>query len=186
MKNLIKLAVTLSLAAACTPSGNWADSGAVGSRTSEAVTAASAVKPPAPEPTQAPKKEEKPRVVDLDSKVVVKRLVISRGVKGREPVEPTERFVEGEAERIYAFVELANPESAESAIFVSFVPEKGAERGPIELAVGPSARWRTWAYTRAAKTPGVWHAIVRNAKGEEIGRTRFEIGKKDAPVADPA
>ena len=186
MKNLVKLAVTLSLAAACSPSGNWADSGAVESRTSEAVSAASSVKPPAPAPTQAPKKAEKPRVVDLDSKLVVKRLIISRGVKGREPLEPTERFVEGEAERIYAFVELANPESAESAVFVSFVPERGVERGPIELSVGPSSRWRTWAFTRAAKAPGVWHAVVRNARGEEIGRTRFEIADKDAPVADPA
>jgi hypothetical protein len=190
MKNLIKLAVSVSLVCGCAAETTWTDGGAIGRRADEAASV-EPKKSEAPAPTVVPapapaKKTAKKTEIDLDTKLSVKRLVIAHSVKDREPVEASERFVAGEDEKIYAFVEVGNSESVDTAIFVSFIPEQGIERGPIELSVGPAPRWRTWAFTRTATKPGVWHAVVRNARGEEIGRTRFEITAADAKPIDPA
>jgi hypothetical protein len=180
MKNLIKLAVTVSLACMGCDSHSWADAGAVGASADEATRSIPSAAPSAEKPkAEAKKKDDGPkketRAIDLDAKLSVKRLVIAHGVKEREPVEPSESFTEGEAERIYAFIEVGNPDAVDSTVFVSFVPDKGPEGGPIQLDVGAAPRWRTWAYTRVATKPGSYHAVVRNARGEEIARTRFEI-----------
>ncbi len=113
--------------------------------------------------------------VDVDAALTVKRLVIASGVSGREPVGAATTFTAGAQDRIYAFVEVGNPDGATSEVSVSFFKDGGAERGGVKLRVGASPRWRTWSFTRLAKEPGTWHAVVRNAKGEELARTRFEI-----------
>jgi len=126
--------------------------------------------------------------VDLDAELRVKRLVIAHGVENREPVQPATAFTKGEQERIYAFVEVGNQDRANSEIFVSFVRKGTEERGRIRLRVGASPRWRTWAYTRLAREEGQWVAIVRDARGDELARTEFEIrgGAPAEPAADSA
>jgi len=68
-----------------------------------------------------------------------------------------------------------------SAIYVSFVRDGEPEHGSIELRVGESTRWRTWAYTRLAKEEGDYTVIVRDALGEELARSSFEIVSADPP-----
>ena len=104
-------------------------------------------------------------------------------MENREPIQPATQFAKGEQERIYAFVEVGNQDRANSEIFVSFVRKGAAERGQIRLRVGASPRWRTWAYTRLARDEGQWEAIVRNAQGDELARTAFQIGGE---AAEPA
>ena len=124
--------------------------------------------------------------VDVDAKLQIKRLVIAHGVRDREPVRPAKTFAIGEQDRIYAFVEVSNLDRANSEIFVSFLRKGTAERGRIRLRVGASSRWRTWAYTRLARDQGQWVAIVRNARGDELARTQFEIrGVSDQPPEEP-
>ncbi len=123
--------------------------------------------------------------IDVDADLYVKRLVIARGVKGREPVEPTTTFAKGDGQRIYAFVEIGNRDAAASEVFVSFKPKSGAEGGRIRLRVGASSRWRTWAFTKLAQDTGEWQAIVRNARGDVIGTQHFTI-TDPAAVTEPA
>lgn len=149
------------------------------------VAAPTATEPEAPREPAAPavKKSEGPKVtverrdepeVNLDAELTIKRLVIAEGVKDREPVGAGDSFTVSD-DRIYAFVEIGNAERAPSQIFVSFVREGERERGRIPLRIGASPRWRTWAYTRLVDQPGTWQAIVRDARGREIGRADFEV-----------
>lgn len=122
--------------------------------------------------------------VDVEAKLFVKRLVVAHGVEGREPVTPTSTFAKGEADRIYAFIEVGNEDRSASAITVSFFADGKPERGGVELRVGASPRWRTWAFTRQATEPGIWHVVVRGPKGQELARDTFEIvAKGEAPQA---
>ncbi|MGK3997232.1 DUF2914 domain-containing protein [Sorangium sp. So ce1024] len=106
----------------------------------------------------------------------VKRLVLAGGVKDREPVEPGTTFRAPETERLYAFVEIENRSDVEGEVTVSFVPpDGGAPIGNVTLGVGPSPRWRTWAFTRGARRVGEWTAVVRSETGEELARAPFEV-----------
>jgi len=113
--------------------------------------------------------------IDVDAKLFVKRLVIASGVDQREPVSPTSTFTKGATDRVYAFVEVGNEDKSPSAITVSFFRDGQPEKGGVELRVGASPRWRTWAYTRQATEPGLWHVVVRGPKGQELARDEFEI-----------
>ena len=110
------------------------------------------------------------------AKLEVKRLVFAEGIKNREPVAAKTSFSPDEARKIYAFVEVENPGAEESEVTVSFEPPGGgAAKGLVTLDVGPSRRWRTWAFTRGATTAGSWTAVVRGPQGEELARAPFEV-----------
>ncbi len=124
-----------------------------------------------------PKRKER----DLDADLSVKRLVIAKSVKGREPVGAGAKFSANQG-RIYAFVEVGNRDQVPSEIYVSFIEKKTGRSQRVPLKVGAGSRWRTWVYTRNATKPGTWHAVVKNAKGKTLASQAFEItGKaKDA------
>ncbi len=129
-----------------------------------------------------------PPAIDRDAPLKVKRLVVAESVEKREPVSAGVSFGD-DTPRIYAFVEIGNPERAESEIAVSITPRGEKERGRVTLNIGASPRWRTWSFTRLAKEPGTYDVVVYDAKGDEIGRTSFEVVDANAPVptaaADP-
>lgn len=129
-----------------------------------------------------------PPDIDRDAPLKVKRLVVAESVEKREPVAAGVSFGD-DTPRIYAFVEIGNPERAESEVAISITPRGEKERGRVTLKVGASPRWRTWSFTRLAKKPGTYDVVVYDAKGEEIGRTDFEVVDAKAPVptaaADP-
>ncbi|WP_438018061.1 DUF2914 domain-containing protein [Sorangium sp. So ce315] len=121
-------------------------------------------------------KEASEKAGEGKAELKVKRLVVAGGVKDREPVEPRTTFRAQETERIYAFVELEHRGDAEGEVTVAFVPpDGGAPVGNVRLAVGASPRWRTWAFTRGARKPGEWTAIVQSDTGEVLARTPFEM-----------
>jgi predicted ATPase len=106
----------------------------------------------------------------------VKRLVVADGIAGREPVGAKASFRAADSERIYAFVEVENATGEDAEITVAFEPPGGgAAKGNVPLAVGSSPRWRTWAFTRAARSAGVWTAVVRAPGGDVLARAPFEI-----------
>lgn len=67
-------------------------------------------------------------------KLALKRLVLAHGIDKREPQDVSTTFNAKES-KIYAFVEVENPE----------------------------------------KLPGEWTAIVKDAKGHELGRQTFNV-----------
>jgi hypothetical protein len=107
-------------------------------------------------------------------KLTVTRLAIARDVKGREPVDVGTRF-DSKEPRLFAFVDVANPEKAPGEITIEFQPPKGSARGNVSLKVGESERYRTWAFTRLAKDPGQWKAVVKNERGEVLAEESFEV-----------
>ena len=125
----------------------------------------------------APAVAAKPAVVkDASAQLVVKRLVVATGVKGHEPVDAGTSFKVGGGRKIFAFVELDNKAAAPGEITVAFEPpDGGASRGNVKLAVGGEPHWRTWAFTRTAREPGAWTAVVRDHHGAELARAPFEI-----------
>ncbi len=131
--------------------------------------------PPAPEPSRTAAAPERKVQLGGDEHLAVRRFVIARGVRGREPVAPTTTF-KGEPQKIYAFVEVENKDRSPAEIVVEFEPPGGgAPHGDVKLAVGSSSRWRTWAYTRTASTAGSWTAVVKNKKGDVLARAPFEV-----------
>ncbi|WP_437979054.1 DUF2914 domain-containing protein [Sorangium sp. So ce295] len=107
----------------------------------------------------------------------VTRLVVSKGIAGREPIEPATSFASAEIDRLYAFVELSNKDRATSEISVAFTPPDGGPPLRIPLAVGAQRRFRTWAATRKARAAGLWSVTVSDAAGKELARASFTITK---------
>ncbi|WP_437555036.1 DUF2914 domain-containing protein [Sorangium sp. So ce367] len=105
------------------------------------------------------------------------RLVVSKGIAGREPIEPATSFASAEIDRLYAFVELSNKDQATSEISVAFTPPDGGPPLRIPLAVGAQRRFRTWAATRKARAAGLWSVTVSDAAGKELARASFTITK---------
>ena len=104
----------------------------------------------------------------------VDRLVVARGVVNREPQGADTLFARDE-KRVFAFVEIDNPEHAPGDVEVQFVAPDGVAQPAVDVAVGPSPRWRTWAFTRHARTPGTWKAIVRDQRGHLLASTEFQV-----------
>lgn len=108
----------------------------------------------------------------------VRRLVVSTGIERREPTGASDTF-DGEDERLYAFVDLANRGDA-TEVEISFEPEVESRdahvTGLVTLEV-PSdvGRHRTWAWSRNVHTPGTWFAVVRDLEGHELAREAFTI-----------
>ncbi len=123
--------------------------------------------------------EEADEQIDLKADLKVKRFLIGTGVSGREPTGVARSFSKGK--RIFAFVEVTNPEQVASEIYVSFFKDGTPAGRGIRMNIGSGARWRTWVATRRAKTLGTWHVIVRNGQRQQIARTSFEI----KPGAEP-
>jgi Protein of unknown function (DUF2914) len=107
----------------------------------------------------------------------VMRLVVARGIDGREPLGTAAEFSMAEVDRVFAFVELANEARITSEIAVTFTPPVGEAVQPIKLGVGTMKRWRTWAATRRARMPGLWSVEVLDAEGNVLARTSFTITK---------
>jgi hypothetical protein len=142
-----------------------------------ATTAAPVASAPSATPSAKPADKPEPRKASLggDDLLTVKRFVLAQSVKDREPVSAGTSF-KSDANKIYAFVEVENRGRAPGEIVVEFEPPGGgAPHGDVTLAVGSASRWRTWAYTRTAHTPGSWTAVVKNRKGDVLARAPFEV-----------
>ena len=106
--------------------------------------------------------------------VALRRLVIARGVEGREPVGASSSFPAGE--RLYAFLDAQNDTDEDVELYVTFEGPEGRSVGHVILDVpAHSPRWRTWAYSRVIDREGEWEAVVTTMDGQEVGRARFQV-----------
>ncbi len=108
------------------------------------------------------------------SKLSVKRIQFSEEIAKREPVSAEETFSAAQTQKLYAFVEIDNPDKKRSRVIVTFIPPMGAP-SKVELRVGDKSRWRTWALRRSVKAVGTWTVVVSDPKGNEIGKRSFEV-----------
>lgn len=139
--------------------------------------------PPAPSTTAAPDARANAKASRPASKQAtaagalrVKRLVVTRKVEAREPVDTKDTFALDGAP-LYAFVEMENRTADASQIVITF-EKPGTSAGHIELGVPANqARWRTWGMTRGIKDTGDWDVVVRTTEGAELARTSFAVTK---------
>ena len=136
-----------------------------------------AVEPVAAVPIDPSAPEAAPGVDLLEREgVSLGSLVIARGVEKRQPVEPGTSFSLAGGNKLYAIMEVNNPEKLGSELSVAWLLEgSDGERGAVTLAVGEQPKWRTWAYHSGFKKPGRWAAVVRDAGGVELGRATFDV-----------
>ena len=104
----------------------------------------------------------------------VKRLVLAHGIDGHEPQDASGTFKSSD-DRVYAFIELENPGKVGSAIAVVFEPPSGPPVAEIPLTVGETARFRTWAFTRKARTAGEWTVVIRDDQHRVLARQTFTV-----------
>jgi hypothetical protein len=108
------------------------------------------------------------------AEVTLKRFVLATGVEDREPLEETDTFT-GE-QKIFAFMELSNPDAEPYAFRVHFEPLEGPlSPYGVVLNVNTSPRFRTWSWTAIPREPGQYRAVLRTLEGEEIASRSFTI-----------
>jgi Protein of unknown function (DUF2914) len=106
--------------------------------------------------------------------VKIDRFVLAHGVDQREPVEESERFT-GDT-KIFAFVQLANPEGAPFAFRVHWEKADGpVSQYGVKLNVETAPRYRTWSWTAIPREPGAYKAVLRTLDGKEIAVKPFTI-----------
>jgi hypothetical protein len=129
-------------------------------------------------PSEEPKPVIEPTPEDMDG-LVIRRLVTASEVEHREPVAASSIF-ERANERVYAFVEASNESDQDKVLLVHFIGPDEQVSGGIELNIPPSVpRWRTWAHTKHAKTPGSWRVEIRSPDGVLLGALPFEVASAD-------
>jgi len=101
------------------------------------------------------------------------RFLLTRGIEQREPVDAAESFAPGE--RVYAFLEVANPDGGEYALNLRWVHEDDELGQPVALTIGASPHWRTWSWRRAPEQPGSYRCIVETAEGQQVGEIPFHV-----------
>ena len=107
--------------------------------------------------------------------LTIERLVAASAIEEREPALASSIFGNGE-DKIYAFIEASNSKQSDQTLMVHFIGPGGEVSGGIDLQVPALApRWRTWAYTRHAKAPGIWRVEIRNREGVLLGVLPFEV-----------
>lgn len=114
-------------------------------------------------------------VVESKDGVVIQRMLTAPAIENREPVAALSIFGHHD-EKVYAFVEVSNESETDQTLLVHFVGPDGQVSGGIELRIPANApRWRTWAYTRHAKDPGLWRVELRTLEGALLGALPFEV-----------
>ena len=133
---------------------------------------------PLAHPVAEPAPDAKPvmePVLDGQDGLLIRRLITAPEVGHREPVAASSVFKRAD-ERVYAFVEVSNESNEGKALMVHFIGPDGQVSGGVELNIPPSVpRWRTWAHTKHAKAPGLWHVEIRSMEGALLGALPFEV-----------
>ena len=106
-----------------------------------------------------------------------RRVVLCKGVKDREPVEPTSTFRREREGQVWVYLDAVNASDADQDVTVTFeaVDRPGAAAPPVDLKIGTGARWRTWAWATAWRAPGRYRVVVRDAQGRVLARAPFEV-----------
>ncbi len=102
-------------------------------------------------------------------------LTMATGVEGRVPVEPGTNFEVGAQEKIYVYLEVANPSKEKTELVVSwFRPGATDGKWSRKVKIGPQKKWRTWAYARP-KASGEWSVQVADLEGTVLGTAPFNM-----------
>ena len=117
-----------------------------------------------------------PEIVERDG-LMINRVVMACDIEDRSSVDEGIFFRSGEEERLYAYLDVANPEREQQELTVAWMrmdrPDDVVSQ--VEVNVGPHPRWRTWAYSSRLRRPGRYMVVVRDSEDEVIARAPFEV-----------
>lgn len=109
-------------------------------------------------------------------------LATCTGVENATPVDPRQRFTQGEDERVYCFVRVQNQRTEETTLFLGWEEQGQTPSGPgREVRVPARPRFGTYAFLTTGRRSGPWRCVIRTASGEEIGSIDFEILEPSEP-----
>lgn len=131
---------------------------------------------PALEKTQAVEEADPfvPTLKSMDG-ITINRLMTAPAVEHREPVAASSVFGR-DGGTVYAFLDVSNTSAEEKTLLVHFIGPEEQVGGGVELHIPPTVpRWRTWAYTKHAATPGLWRVEIRGVAGTLLGALPFEV-----------
>lgn len=101
------------------------------------------------------------------------RFVLTRAIEDREPVDEGVSFKPGE--RVYAFLEVANPNGSEYALNLRWAAEEEDLGEPTALTIGTSPRWRTWSWLRAPEKAGSYRCFIETEDGQQMAEIPFRV-----------
>ncbi|MBU0485979.1 MAG: DUF2914 domain-containing protein [Proteobacteria bacterium] len=113
-----------------------------------------------------------PALAQDDTGITIARLVTCEGVADHEPVNETKSF-SASTQKAYAFLEARNIAQPTEVNFVwSF---EGSEMARVTVALGKSARWRTYANKNLAGRKGAWKVEIQDLHGKVLSATEFTV-----------
>lgn len=149
----------------------------------ETVAAAVTDAPPAPVEESTSSEEEVvsdvvpiPRAAPLtelaavDQTIVINRMIMTRGVENREPIDNDSRFRVDDG-TVFAFVSVKNTGPA-TRISVSWY-NGDALALSTELKVGTAESWRTWSKSGVSR--GNWRVEIKDENGAPLATTAFTV-----------
>ena len=115
-------------------------------------------------------------VITSDGVVEIRRLITAPDIDAREPVAASLLF--SHHETIHAFLDVRNESNEEQTLTINYVGPSKQIRGGVKLAIPADVpRWRTWAFTKHAEEPGLWHVEVRDQDGMLLATLPFEVAE---------
>jgi hypothetical protein len=109
------------------------------------------------------------------SGVEIKRVVFTKDVVGREPVDTATSFSQAVTPKVWMFIELANGNAEPLLLDVSWENPEGKASRPVQLSVPNAKRWRTQSFTSTDKKPGTYRCVVKAADGTVLVDQKIEI-----------
>ncbi|MBI5498718.1 MAG: DUF2914 domain-containing protein [Deltaproteobacteria bacterium] len=130
--------------------------------------------PPGAPPAQATSGEPE---VFATGEITFRRVVLCKGVKDREPVEPTSTFRREREGQVWVYLDAVNAAEIDQHVSITFeaVDRPGAAAPPVDLKIGTGARYRTWAWATAWRPAGRYRVVIRDAEGRVLARAPFEV-----------
>ncbi len=102
----------------------------------------------------------------------VSRFLVSEAIADREPVGVTNTF-SADTEKAYCFLEARDIIAPTEVNFVWYYQEEEVAR--VTLALGQSARWRTYSSKNIANFIGAWKVEVVDINGTILDSVDFTV-----------
>ncbi len=103
----------------------------------------------------------------------LKRVVIARDIKNREPIQIDSVFSTVQDTAVYCFTEFKD------ILKDTYVFHRWFYRGKLvrqtELPIKKSVRWRTWSIKRLYNFKGQWEVEIADENKKRIGFIRFFV-----------
>ena len=130
-------------------------------------TAAPTVSSPSPDPQASP-------AVEAAQELELQELTFTSEVKNKEPVDELQQAAAGT--RVWAHLRVRNRSEEPGQLHVEF-RVNGEKRTSLDLNIGKSWSYRTWAYNTLQKTDkGMLQFQVVDASGKVLADSKLPIG----------